>query len=168
MSHRHIPDHHKNMRIAVGAIIHSQDKFLIVYEHNADTRPDVIHEFYKMPQGGIEPWEDEITALKREIKEELQIDIYERNIIRKIGQYAYTVNTNGLDKQTTRDDGLDGQIVAFYEVVLDDEQQNQIVPNPEEGIIGIEWIAMSKRYKYLDGYRMQAYNNALTDWYYGT
>ncbi|MEA3304968.1 MAG: hypothetical protein U9Q15_04540 [Patescibacteria group bacterium] len=41
----------------------------------------------------MDPGEDEVTALKREVREELQIELTDDNIKRKIGQYAYTVNT---------------------------------------------------------------------------
>lgn len=61
--------------ISVRAIIPHEDKFLLV--NNRHSKGD----FYCLPGGGVEPGEQVVDALKREIKEELGVEATVGNLV---------------------------------------------------------------------------------------
>lgn len=71
----------------VAAVIIKDGKYLCM-QRNA-SKYDYISYKYEFPGGKVEENEDEISALKREIKEELEADI---NIIEKIVTVNHTYN----------------------------------------------------------------------------
>ena len=62
------------MRVRVAAIIIENDKLLMICHKKND------HEYYLLPGGGVEYGESLDVALKREIKEELNVDIDVKDI----------------------------------------------------------------------------------------
>lgn len=74
----------KHLEVAA-AVILNNDKYLCMQRNQS--KFDYISYKFEFPGGKLEEGEDEITALKREISEELNIDI---NILNKITTVEHT------------------------------------------------------------------------------
>jgi len=67
---------------AVGIIINKENKILICLSHRDDND-------WKFPQGGIEENETPREAVKREIKEEISINITDKDIVTSLEAVSY-------------------------------------------------------------------------------
>ncbi|OGK62418.1 hypothetical protein A2334_02650 [Candidatus Roizmanbacteria bacterium RIFOXYB2_FULL_38_10] len=66
------------------AVIHNKDRFLLTKRKEIDIEDKSFGHCWNFPGGGIEFGEDPITALKREVKEELQVEITIKDLIPRI------------------------------------------------------------------------------------
>ena len=106
-----LPD--RIVHVAVGVICNNADDILIAL------RPEHLHQggLWEFPGGKVEPDEDVITALQRELQEELGISFYHAEPLIKI-KHDYTDKSVLLDVWSIMDftnepKGLEGQEIAW-------------------------------------------------------
>ncbi len=120
----------KNYKPTVSALI-LNDKNEVLLTHNKSHGPD----FWKLPQGGVEPGESLEEAIKREMKEELgstsfttlkQCDI----------EYKYN-----WPKEVQEKKGFVGPKITFF--ILRSDDPSSLKPNLEiNELDGIKWIEL--------------------------
>lgn len=107
---------------------------------------------YKFPQGGLEPHEDVIAGMKRELKEELSVRVTDNDIIKSYSQkVAYTYP----------DDDYyiyERQELNIVKIKYNDKMQ--LIPQDDE-FDKLLWIVPSDLPKYNTYFRAEAYNLAL-------
>ncbi len=132
-----------NLRPAVAWIfINSESKILI-----ASSPRDW---WYKFPQWGIEWNEDIITAIKREMKEELWVEIY-NNDIEKVGKVSYFF------PEWTREI-YDGQEQTVFKIFY----RESMILEPQDDELGELYRVYPDEVKNFDTrHRRQAYQEAL-------
>ncbi len=107
---------------------------------------------YKFPQGGLEPNEDCITGIKRELKEELDIIITDNDIIHAYSEkVAYTYPKE--EKYIFTGQELNIVTIRY-------NSSMQLNPQDDEFEV-LYWIFPKELYKYNTFFRTDAYNNAL-------
>jgi 8-oxo-dGTP pyrophosphatase MutT (NUDIX family) len=107
---------------------------------------------YKFPQGGLEPDEDIITGIKRELKEELSVTITENDIIQTYSEkvsYVYPEDDYYI---------FEGQ--ELYIVKVQYNQKMQLIPQDEE-FDELVWISPQDLGAYNTYFRAEAYKMAL-------
>lgn len=101
------------MKIVVNALIKNKksDKFLIIKRKSGDK----IHSGkWAFPGGRVKEGEDLLDALKREIKEEIAIDI--KNDFKKISEYEYKDNKEIVFGVCYSCTALDGRVSKSKEI----------------------------------------------------
>lgn len=107
---------------------------------------------YKFPQGGLEPDEDIITGIKRELKEELSVTITENDIIQTYSEkvsYVYPEDDYYI---------FEGQ--ELYIVKVQYNQKMHLIPQDEE-FDELVWISPQDLAAYNTYFRAEAYKMAL-------
>jgi len=118
-------------------IINDKKEFLMVLGVKKDPlEPD----YWKIPAGGIEKDEDQLTALKREMLEEIGIT---QNNYEIIGKSKYTDKFNWpkeVSERKEKETGVwyDGQERAIF--ILKLKNPNQEFKLQEEEVAGIKWF----------------------------
>lgn len=122
-------DKFKEIRPIVLGVIKHSNKLLVSkgYDKSKD------QEFYRCIGGGIEFCETSENALKREFKEEINIDI-------KIGDFL------GISENIFTYEGKDAhELVLFYEAFIDDKDYKEKYLRVEEGEESeAEWIDIER------------------------
>jgi len=118
----------RDYKQTVSALILNEDN-LVLLTHNKNHGPN----FWKMPQGGVEPEESLEEAIKREIQEELSSTAF--SVLKKSGiDYRYT-----WPKDTQKKKGFVGPKISFFILRCDDP--STLKPNLEiEELDGIKWV----------------------------
>ncbi len=117
----------------VQAIILGADKILLIKRYDYHNRKKPL---WRLVKGGIEKNESIKHALRREIKEEVQLKKIE--ISKKIHEYYY------IDPRKIK------MKVHCYLVFAD--KNEKIIPDKKEMIIGFRWTSLRQAYKLL-GYK---------------
>ena len=120
------------MKQVVNAIIKQRDKFLII------KRKQGIHaKKWAFPGGIVEPNETLTQALKREIKEETNLDIIK--IIKQVSEYEYKRENNEKTKGTSYLVSVKGniktdkkEIEEYKWTTLEQMQKIELAPGIEE------------------------------------
>lgn len=108
---------------------------------------------YKFPQGGLEPNEDIITGIKRELNEELGILISDNDIIEVCSEkvhYSYPPN----------DPYYIFRAQELSIVMIQYNTSMQLIPQDEE-FDELYWISPNELHKYNTKFRNKAYQQAL-------
>jgi putative (di)nucleoside polyphosphate hydrolase len=118
-----------NYKPTVSALILNKEGDKILLTHNKSHGPD----FWKMPQGGVEPGETLEEAIKREMKEELSSTSF--TVIKQSDvKYKYDWPENVQLKK-----GFKGPKVTFF--ILRCNDPSSLKPNPEiNELDGIKWV----------------------------
>lgn len=133
------------IRKAVMAVIVNDDSRILIGSSPRDGG-------FKFPQGGLEPNEDIITGIKRELKEELALTITDTDIVQSYSEkvrYAYP--------------NEDRYIFLSQElsiVKIQYKKDMQLLPQDEE-FDNLLWISPKDLYRYNTYFRAKAYNMAL-------
>ena len=133
------------IRKAVMAVIVNDDSRILIGSSPRDGG-------YKFPQGGLEPNEDIITGIKRELKEELALTITDTDIVQSYSEkvrYAYP--------------NEDRYIFLSQElsiVKIKYKKDMQLLPQDEE-FDNLFWISPKDLYRYNTYFRAKAYTMAL-------
>ena len=107
---------------------------------------------YKFPQGGLEPNEDIITGIKRELEEELALKILDADIIQSYSE-----------KVSYKYPNEDRYIFLSQElniVKIQYKKEMQLMPQDEE-FDKLLWILPNDLHKYNTYFRAKAYTMAL-------
>ena len=107
---------------------------------------------YKFPQGGLEPNEDIITGIKRELEEELALEIKDTDIIQSYSE-----------KVSYKYPNEDRYIFLSQElsiVKIQYKKEMQLMPQDEE-FDELLWISPYDIHKYNTYFRAKAYTMAL-------
>lgn len=122
-------DKFKEIRPIVLGVIKRGNKLLVSKGYNKANN----QEFYRCLGGGIEFCETSENALKREFKEEINIDI-------KIGDFL------GIAENIFNFEGKDAhELVLFYEAFIDDKYYKEKYLRVEEGEESeAEWVDIEK------------------------
>ena len=133
-------------RIAVMAIIVNEKNQVLIGSSPRDGG-------FKFPQGGLEPHEDVITGIKRELYEELGISILDTNILQvhseKV-QYLYPPEDSYFIYK--------GQQLSVIKVQYN--RAMQLIPQDDE-FDKLHWIQPQDLHKYDTNFRFKAYQRAL-------
>lgn len=125
----------------VSAIIYSKDrKKVLLFKVNDD------RDFYMLPGGRIELYEDSQTAIKREIKEELGYNLefrlcsIQENFLEidniKSTQYCFCYKSTYNEKiDTEKFPCLDNENIYFYWIDIDKLNNYKILPNSSYNLI---------------------------------
>ena len=137
-------------RTALALLVNNNGELLIALNPrvNSTDSKNVDKDTYKFPQGGIEIGENAEQALKREVQEELGIDIsgYEINQLNDYVSYWF-INSDKPDYEIR---------LHPFMIKVDDLDINSLNVDKEE-IAELKWIE-PKNVEYLDlGIRHQAY-----------
>lgn len=133
------------IRKAVMAVIVNDDSTILIGSSPRDGG-------YKFPQGGLEPNEDIITGIKRELKEELALTITDTDILQSYSEkvsYAYP--------------NEDRYIFLSQElsiVKIQYKKDMQLLPQDEE-FDNLLWISPKDLHRYNTYFRAKAYTKAL-------
>ncbi len=122
-------DKFKEIRPIVLGVIKRGNKLLVSKGYNKANN----QEFYRCLGGGIEFCETSIDALKREFKEEIDIDI-------EVGEFL------GIAENIFNFEGKDAhELVLFYEAFIGDKDYKDKYLQVEDGVRGeTEWIDIEK------------------------
>ncbi len=114
----------------VSALILNKDNQVLL-THNKNHGPD----FWKIPQGGVEPEESLEEAIKREMKEELSSTSF--SVLKQSNiDYKYTWPMDVQEKK-----GFVGPKITFFILRCDDP--STLKPNLEiEELDGIKWVEL--------------------------
>ena len=108
---------------------------------------------FKFPQGGLEPNEDEITGIKRELNEELGIDIRDNDILyfasEKVHYFYPPEDPYYIYK---------GQQLSVIKIQYNTSMQ--LIPQDDE-FDELLWINPNDLPKYNTNFRLKAYQRAL-------
>ncbi|MDR1425938.1 MAG: NUDIX domain-containing protein [Rickettsiales bacterium] len=111
------------LRKAVGAIILNDQGKIVVFQ-----RAD-FPETWQCPEGGIDPGETPEMAMLRELREEIGLENWQFDIIRKTGDFIPYLFRNGENKY-----GFDGQEKLFFLVKIRESAPNFIYDKKSEEI----------------------------------
>lgn len=125
---------HRNI---VGALIFSNDGHVLLGKNRSGGAYDG---FWTIPGGGIEEGETPVEAIKREVKEEVGLDIDEA-IIELISD-SETGETEKTDR-TTGETMLVKMIFIDYQVYFD-QPASEITPQPGDDMIVARWLALEE------------------------
>ncbi|RUA12913.1 MAG: hypothetical protein DSY82_00010 [Flavobacteriia bacterium] len=135
----------KIYRQAVMAVILNPDKkFLIGYSPRDKS--------YKFPQGGLEKGEDTISCIKRELKEELDYHLEERDILNVYQEkiaYPFPPDVHPV---------FIGQQLKIVKIRYN--PKSNIIPQDDEFSV-LHWISPEEMNQYNFEYREKAYHRAL-------
>jgi len=134
----------QEVRKAVMAVIVNQDKILI----GSSPRDGG----YKFPQGGLKTGEDFINGIIRELKEELNVDITENDILQSYTEkvsYTYPDEDRYIFKR---------QELNIVKIQFDDKM---ILSPQDDEFDELYWIYPSKLKNYNTNFRADAYTKAL-------
>jgi len=134
----------QEVRKAVMAVIVKHDKVLI----GSSPRDGG----YKFPQGGLEAGEDFISGIIRELKEELNLDITEKNILQSYTEkvsYAYPNKKQYIFK------------CQELNIVKVQFNNNMILSPQDDEFDELVWIYPSELKNYNTYFRADAYKKAL-------
>jgi len=106
-------------------ILNEDNKVLLT--HNKSHGPN----FWKLPQGGVEPGESLEEAIKREVKEELNSTSFS---VLKQSEIEYKYDW---PKEVQEEKGFIGPKLTFF--ILRCEDQSTLKPNEEE-LDGLKWV----------------------------
>jgi len=107
---------------------------------------------YKFPQGGLDPNEDIITGIKRELKEELGLTITSSDILEA---YSEKVRYTYPDEEKYIFIAQELSIIKIKH-----HEKMQLTPQDEE-FDQLLWISPNELYRYNTYFRAEAYTNAL-------
>ena len=133
------------IRKAVMAVIVNDDSRILIGSSPRDGG-------YKFPQGGLEPNEDIITGIKRELKEELALTITDTDILQSYSEkvsYSYP--------------NEDRYVFLSQElsiVKIQYKKEMQLLPQDEE-FDNLLWISPKDLQRYNTYFRAKAYTMAL-------
>ena len=133
-------------RIAVLAIMVNQEGKILIGSSPRDGG-------YKLPQGGLDPGEDAITGVIRELQEELGIQISESDIEESFNekvQYIYPPEDPYYIYK--------GQVLTVVKIQY--RQDWQLIPQDDE-FDELLWILPNELQRFDVGFRTQAYRRAL-------
>ena len=108
----------EKIKLSVCALIIYDGEVLLVKRSSADNFLPNIWEF---PGGGVESGEELCSALRRELKEEVDIDISEER-----------VNLIGVSEEISRGDSIKHDIQFNYEIILSSKPQITLSPEHSE------------------------------------
>jgi len=136
----------ETFRIAVMAVIVNKKNQVLIGSSPRDGG-------FKFPQGGLEPYEDAITGIKRELNEELGISITDKDIIfysSKKVQYFYPPEDPYYIYK--------GQQLSVIKIQYNTTMQ--LIPQDDE-FEELHWIDPIDLINYNTNFRFQAYKKAL-------
>ena len=134
-----------NFRVAVMAIIVNEQGEILIGSSPRDGG-------FKFPQGGLEPHENSITGIKRELKEELGIIITDDDILFACAEkvrYTYPKENNSR---------YEGQELSIVNIQYHDRMA--LSPQDDE-FDKLYWIHPKDLSKYDVQFRLDAYTRAL-------
>lgn len=103
----------KTIKVVVGVLHNKNGQFLIAKRQNHQ----FMGEFWEFPGGKIEPGESAESAIKRELKEELNIDIkalsYHRTIFHTYPDRKIELNVYCINKYNNTPIGAEGQTIVW-------------------------------------------------------
>ena len=105
---------------------------------------------YKFPQWWIEDWEKEHEAIKREMKEELGVELCDSDI-QRVGKVRY------LFPEWTRH-VYDGQEQVVYKIFY---QENMLLQPQDDELDKLYWVSPDDIQKFDTRHRAKAYQEAL-------
>ena len=117
-------------RITVRCIVKDKDNKVAVLYINCDDELFGFRDHYELPGGGVENNEDLITALHREIKEEIGVTIKE---IKEIG----IVKVDYHPFRRT-------DVAYYYSALVDCFGENNLTTDEQKLVKSIEWIEENK------------------------
>ncbi len=124
-----------NYRKSVSAfILNNKKEFILVLDRS-------IKPYWKLPSGGIEKNEPEVIALKREVFEELNIEI---DVITKSKYSEKYIWPKEIKDKTNN--GYVGQEKTIY---LTKIKENQIIKICEREILAYAWVNLNNYRQYL-------------------
>ncbi len=121
--------HFTQCLVAVGAIIEKDGKILLVKEH-MPKYPD--HNKWNRPAGLLDPGENPLIGVQREIKEETGLDFTPTGLI---GIYS-------LVRHDINDDSFDG-LPHAVKLIFRGEATGKLAPNPDE-ISATDWFTIEE------------------------
>lgn len=133
-------------RIAVLAIVVNQEGKILIGSSPRDGG-------YKLPQGGLDPEEDALTGVKRELKEELGIDLQDRSI-----DYLCTETVEYVYPPEDPYYIYKGQRLSVVRITYNDSME--LIPQDDE-FQELLWIHPQELNNFDVGFRVQAYRRAL-------
>ena len=133
------------IRKAVMAVILNDDSRILIGSSPRDGG-------YKFPQGGLEPNEDIITGIKRELKEELALTITDTDIVQSYSEKVKYTYPNE-DKYIFLSQELSIVKIKY-------NKDMQLLPQDEE-FDNLFWISPKDLYRYNTYFRAKAYTMAL-------
>ena len=112
----------EKIKLSVCALIIYNGKVLLVKRSHTD---NFLQNVWEFPGGGVESGEDLHSALKRELKEEVDLDISKER-----------VNLIGVSEEISKTDSIKHEIQFNYEIILSSEPK--ITLSPEHSDYG--WV----------------------------
>jgi len=135
-----------SFRIAVMAVIVNNENNVLIGSSPRDGG-------YKFPQGGLEPNEDTLTGIKRELNEELGISITNEDVLQihseKV-QYLYPPKDPYFIYK--------GQQLSVFKIQYN--KSMKLIPQDDE-FDELHWIHPTDLPKYNTNFRLKAYQRAL-------
>ena len=127
-------------RDVVSGIILSKDNKMLMGRKDP-SKGGVYIEYWHIPGGGMEKGEDKIDALKREIFEEVGIDIskYAATMVDDIGKDSF----ERTDKKTGEICTLDMNFYV-YEVKINDRNSEEIVLALKDDLYECKWFSIEE------------------------
>ncbi|MFO0703589.1 MAG: NUDIX hydrolase [Patescibacteria group bacterium] len=137
-------------REIVSAIIISSDRKILMGQKDPK-KGGVYADCWHIPGGGVDEGEDKITALKRELKEEVGIDVstYQTDLIDTEGFGESVKNING-------EDFLCKMKFNVYKIKIP-KSSHEINIYTSDDLIVLKWIEIEK----LSGYKITPPSSAL-------
>lgn len=127
-------------RDVVSAIVFSKENKMLMGRKDP-SKGGVYIEFWHIPGGGMEKGEDKFVALKREVKEEIGIDIsnYPAKLVDDIGKDSF----ERTDKKTGEIYNLDMNFYV-YEVKINDRNSEEIVLALNDDLYECKWFSIEE------------------------
>ncbi|MFC0236407.1 NUDIX domain-containing protein [Fictibacillus phosphorivorans] len=119
-----------HIRVRVGALIIENNEILLT-EFNDPYRGI----FYDFPAGGAEPHESLIEAVKREAKEEANIDV-EVGPLAFVYEYAPHLNENKYGQTHT--------LVMLFDCTLNSGSTPRLPDKPDPNQTAVKWVSLSE------------------------
>ena len=129
-------------RIIVSAIIFSKDKKILMGMKNP-AKGGVYSDCWHIPGGGVDEGETFEQALKREVQEEVGIDISEYRII------PISITGSGVAEKTlkTGEIVLCKMVFNYFEIHIDDKNAEEIKLHPTDDLEEIKWFSKDELLK---------------------
>ena len=116
-----------SIRVAVWGVVVHDGSILLIDSHVPDTNPP---RHFHLPGGGVEDGETLYDALRRELKEEADIEV-EPNRLLFINEYI----PQGVGQQVVR---------PVFLCHLRERREPQLPPKPDEYQVGIRWVPLAE------------------------
>lgn len=109
---------------------------------------------WQLPQGGIDQDEDELSAMYRELEEEIGTQAVEL-----IGRLSETIRYEWPESLYYR--GYRGQEQAYFLVRLKPEAELDLCTHHTQEFDAVEWLGASQFLELVQGFKKQAYETAI-------